>query len=85
MPKKPPSTEPQSPETDVLPSTTSQRTYVSDDGYGPLPENPAQMAGPVTTLADHVPDDATPLLSTKVVGAPAAKRAAVAAAQPETA
>ena len=73
------------PETaDVLPSTTSQRTYLADDVTNE-PTVRVQQAGPVTTYADHVPDDAPTMLTTKVVAPQQAKTAPVTTAGAETA
>lgn len=80
-PQSPPT--PESPQEDVLPPTTSQRTYLSDDGHGPVPET-ARDRGPVTTYADHVPEGAPVLLTTKVVAAPAAEAAQTSTAAVET-
>lgn len=81
-----PETPQDTPETeDVLPETTSQRTYVQDDGHGPLPEDAVEQSGPTTYHADHVPDDAPTLLTTKVVRPPATETAAASTAVVETA
>lgn len=75
---------PQEPIEDVLPATTSQRTYLADD-VSNLPTVRVQQAGPVTTYADHVPEDAPTILTTKVVAATPAKSAPASPAVVETA
>jgi hypothetical protein len=72
------------PTENVAPSTTSTRTYLADDVTN-QPTGEVEQSGPMTHLADHVPSDAVPLLSTKVVAAPAAEGAAPAAVDVETA
>lgn len=72
------------PAEDETPSTTQARTYLADD-VSNLPTGEVEQTGPVTYLADHVPSDAVPLLSTKVVAAPAAATPTPAAADVETA
>lgn len=69
----------------VLLETSSQRTYVSDDGHGPLPENAVTQSGPTTYHAHHVPDGAPVVLSTKVVQAPVTETATATTAGVETA
>lgn len=75
---------PSEPAEDPAASTTSTRTYLADDVTN-RPTGEVEQTGPVTTRADHVPSDAVPLLSTKVVAAPAAKSAAPAAVDVQTA
>jgi hypothetical protein len=69
---------------DAPPETSSQRTYLADDVTN-QPTGEVEQSGPVTTLADHVPSDAVPLLSTKVVAAPPAEPGTPAAVDVQTA
>lgn len=72
----------------VLPETTSQRTHLADD-VSNLPTGEVEQSGPVTYNADHVPEDAPAVLSsrpqTKVVGAPATETPKPADTDAETA
>lgn len=76
--------EPEQPAEEETPSTSNAQTYLADDVTN-QPTGDVEQTGPVTYQADHVPSDAAPLLSTKVVAAPPAEAAAPAAARAETA
>jgi hypothetical protein len=96
MPKKTPQSgapeaeqsETKQPDQDAPSSTSSQRTHLADD-VSNLPTGEAEQSGPVTYHADHVPEDAPVLLSsrpeTKVVSAPETETPKPAGADAETA
>ena len=75
---------PSGPAEEETPSMTEAWTYLADDVTN-QPTGEVDQTGPVTYKADHVPSDAVPLLSTKVVAAPAPEPAAPAAVDVETA
>lgn len=79
-----PQTSNSEPAEDETASTSTAQTYLADDVTN-QPTGEVEQTGPVTYLADHVPSDAVPLLSTKVVAAPAAEKPAPAAVDVETA
>lgn len=72
----PETTEPSTPPTqdtpatsDTPPTETKQQTFLADDVTN-QPTGSVEQSGPVTTYADHVPEGAPVLLTTKVVAAP---------------
>lgn len=82
MPEK---TEPNSsPSQDAPPAETKQRTFLADDVTN-LPTGSVEQTGPKTYHADHVPEGAPVVLSTKVVAAPSPETAQPSAVDVETA